>query len=657
MSKSTGISTAAAKSAPSPPTGKSTGASASKVGKKEAPPPDSKLDKAAENKTPVDAKKSSPPVDKIEQGKTDPPSTDTSKFSDTSDSFSLSRESTGRMSTEGTTRLVDKLVDAYTGEHSCFSSSSSGNSCRGSYRSESDCSNSPGRTRQQLKNLDEAGAQIHKAQERVEQVLEKAVEAKVYDQAEPPEKDVKRAEQEQESLTKAEGRLHRTKGALHSKQESVRQERANSGLQRSAAEQALLKKFQAASPLLKDHLLTKFRPLIAKDAQIRGDHQQLTEAAERHIESDTQAARLAQEDRTRPGTPGGKAQDLQRRLESKDFQEKLSLSDGAEREKIVALEVEALAGLPPENIADLRSQIRRQFEKNPELEAGEAKTTKVSEHKTSVLSSQSKEDLKRKLEGSQFKEQIRQTELDKRGTLVASELETVKDISGSEKREFETRLNQQLSECQIEATNSTKPTSLGKDEEKEQRIVSTLLKTKESQTGATGQSLDSTTKAVGRIDEESVRRTSATLEHLDLESVHSTLDLSRKFGRGVSEVRSDLEQKVARGGPAQSKARQTLGSLDRIIGRTKLLSQADGWWALEQSLQPEGPHLNRFLGLPDGHYAGEASMRAPTRLTQSPGRRDLKSATAIAKRLAGNGSRVDEQYKYETLSRLRKFGT
>ena len=111
------------------------------------------------------------------------------------------------------------------------------------------------------------------------------------------------------------------------------------------------------------------------------------------------------------------------------------------------------------------------------------------------------------------------------------------------------------------------------------------------------------------------------------------------------------------GGPAESKARQTLGSLDRIIGRTKLLSQADGWWALEQSLHPEGPHLNRFLGLPDGHQAGEASLRAPTRLSQSLGGRDLKSASVIAQRLARSGSRVDDNYKYETLARLRKFGT
>lgn len=574
MSKTSGISSAAAKSAPSPPA-KTSGASNSKAGKKEASPPDAKRDKAGDNKPPVDANKSTPPVDKHEQGKLDPPSTDTNKFSGSSDSFSLSREGTSRLSTEGTTRLVDKLVDAYTGEHSCFSSSSSSNSSRGGHRNESDCSHSPGRTRQQLKNLDEAGAQIHQAQERVEQVLEKAVDAKVYNKAELPEKDVKRAELEQESLTKAEGRLHRTKGTLHAKQESARQEKSNAGLQRTSAEQALLKKFEGAGPLLREHLLTKFRPLIARDAQTRDDHQKLSEAADWHLKSDSQAARLAQEDQMRQGQ----------------------------------------AGAP------------------------------------------SKKRLKRKLEGPQFKEQIRQTELDKRGSLVQSELEALKDVSVSEKSELETRLNKQLSECQIEEANTTNPTSLGKDEEQKQRVVSTLLKAKESQAGASGQSLHSTTEAVGRIDEESVRRTSTTLEHLDLDSVHSTLDLSRKFGRGVSEVRSDLEQQIARGGAAESKARQTLGSLDRIIGRSKLLSQADGWRALEQSLQPEGPHLNRFLGLPDGHQAGEASLRAPTRFSQSLGRRDLKSATALAKRLARSGSRVDEQYKYETLSRLRKFGT
>ena len=165
-------------------------------------------------------------------------------------------------------------------------------------------------------------------------------------------------------------------------------------------------------------------------------------------------------------------------------------------------------------------------------------------------------------------------------------------------------------------------------------------------------------RSIDLLDTESVKQTKKTLENLNEEDITSLVDLERKFGRGVQDVRTDLEQQIARGGKSVTKARETLTKLDKVIRRGELLSSNDTWGALRQSTGSTGPNLGNFLGLSSGGVAsGNAIYREPGRPQASQaGGADSKVSHRLARRIAQSGSRADDQVKLQTLARFRGFG-
>ena len=263
MSKTTAISSAAAKAAPPPQT-------------KSKPKPAPAKNAAAKGKE-------TPKTDvATDQQKTLPtPPSDDSKMSSLShsstlnDSFSYSNDGYGsrKVPTESTTRLVDSLVETYTGEHSGIesrdhSSFDRDTSSRMLSYSDSgrDCPHSMSTTRERFQRLDDAGRQLSQAQQNVEQIMDKAVEARINDEKPVPASEEKRAEAEYERLTKAEGQLHRTKQKLSEKQEFRRQRKLEYRSQRQSAENALLSKFSNADSALRDHMMETFRQTYLEES-------------------------------------------------------------------------------------------------------------------------------------------------------------------------------------------------------------------------------------------------------------------------------------------------------------------------------------------------------------------------------------------------------
>lgn len=341
------------------------------------------------------SKTTSNPV-KLDSAKSEVPNNSKSETSSRGDRLSLSREGThgssiggGHATTESSTSLVDRLVDAYSGESP--SESSSTTQREGSNRaklyasSESECPHSAGATRAKVQKLDEAGLQLEKARGSVEMVLERAVNARVYNKELVPEQEEKRAETEQERLTSAEGRLHRAKQKLGQEQEAHRQKKFDSHLRRRSAESFVNTKFEGMSQALKEHMLASFKPRIAKDLKARDDRNYLEQAMERHLRSDTQATRLAKDSGDeklveRDKSPESvrrkkpkKERELKLRLDGDGFRETVRATSRSERSRVVESELRKLDG-------QVRSAEHREYESRMnqqlcEVQSNEIKTS------------------------------------------------------------------------------------------------------------------------------------------------------------------------------------------------------------------------------------------------------------------------------------------
>lgn len=224
------------------------------------------------------------------------------------DGYSLSSESKS-ITTEGTTRLVNSLVDAFSGESGSSGPGSwSSSSCeRGSssWNSSIDSSGfSPRRneresthTQKQFEHFDLARDQLNTAQQKVDRILNQAVEAKLNNEQPVPEQVVRKAERDQENLIRAEGRLSRAESQLAENQEFRRQAQGQFELERQSAEEKLLGRFEGLGPELRRAILQKFRPQINKDGALRSDSGRLEEQAKQFLKSDTRAQRLMRESR------------------------------------------------------------------------------------------------------------------------------------------------------------------------------------------------------------------------------------------------------------------------------------------------------------------------------------------------------------------------
>lgn len=373
MSKSSAISSAAAKAAPP---------SQTKPKPKPAPVKESATKGKGAPKTDV----------AIDREKTLPtPPSDDSKLSSLShsstlnDSFSYSNEGYGsrKVTTESTTRLVNSLVETYTGEHSgieshehtSFDRDSSSRTLSSYSDYGHDCPHSPSTTRERFQRLDEAGQQLSQAQQNVERIMDRAVEARVNDEKPVPQSEEKRAEAEYERLTKAEGQLHRTKQTLSEKQEFRRQRKLQYKSRQQSAENALLNKFSNADSALRDHMMETFRPVIAKDDQARNDHKQLEAAADWHLKSDSKAARLAREGSSAEGKSAeeSKRKELEKRLERQEFKETVRSASGSERTQLVEKELAKL-----DKSTDTQKRRELETELNEQLSEVQLEETKTS---------------------------------------------------------------------------------------------------------------------------------------------------------------------------------------------------------------------------------------------------------------------------------------
>ena len=613
MANSTGkiASAGAAKAATAAPP------KAKKTSPKPAPPAKGsakgKSQESALSEVPINNDNSPPPSDSTR---------DKGHTTNLNDSFSYSSEgySSRNVTTEGTARLVDNLVENYTGDysgieshdHDSFHKNSAGSRTSEYTEHGHDCPHAPSEARTRFQKIEEADQQLGVAQKKVEVILDKAVEARLNDTEPVPAAEEKRAEEEQERLTKAEGRLHRTRERLAEKQEFRRQRKLEYTAKREDAEKALLAKYGNSSAALRDHIMETFRPVIAQDSDARNDIQQLQNAADWHIRTDSEASRLAKE--AESATP----RDSQRAI---DAQDRLKNLDGEKREtKLFATTEE-------------KKKVEKERRKSLLKEREQKK----------------RQDVERRLEGGAFRDKVRNTADGDRTNLVEAELKKLdKNTPTQLRKELECRLNEQLSKVQVEQTKSAH-----KEDDKRRKSVDTLLATRAKRSGSVGQELNPISEAVEDLDSESIQKTHKRLVDLDLGSVNSVVDLERAFGRDVTDVRIDLEQQIARGGKSTPKARKTLSSLDRLVRRSQLMSEGDGWDALMSCITPSGPNLGRFLGIPDSGSGGRSSGVAELKTNSQV---DFVAARRISRRMAQSGSRVDEKRKARLIAQLGSAG-
>lgn len=513
---------------------------------------------------------------------------------------------------------MDNLVHAYTGEssshtvnHSSSENAGSSNFFSGSGHqfSEENCLKHNTHAQKQFEHLDLARDQLTTAQNKVQELMDQAVEGQMGMGPEVSEAHVKRAEKEQEQLTKAEGKLDRTQCQLQMKQEAHRQAKQQFQSQQQAAEERILNKYGSVNPELRQELLNKLRPMINKDAQARNNHQALEDAANWYMKTDSKAQRLQSE--RQPDTS------------------KSGMEDSARLRDRAALNKESQAKATTSGKRANKAQAKRQ-----KLE----------------------QSLQRKLNSNSFDEQLKTTKPGERSELVQKEIEPLKAVSSKSAQEFEEKLNRKLGETEKASTATGQTVGMdGKNQEKKQQAVDRLMEAKYKRAGEAGQNVEPLKKTIDALDTDSVKQTKKTLENLNLDDITSLVDLERKFGRGVHDVRTDLEQQIARGGKSVGKARRTLTKLDKVIRRSELLSSQDSWGALRQSTGSTGPNLGNFLGV--SSTSNSSIHRESARpLAQQFDGPDKGTAKKLVQRMNRSGSRADSVIKRQTLERFRGFG-
>jgi len=519
-----------------------------------------------------------------------------------SDSYSWSGES--RTTTEGTTRLVDNLVDAYTGEGSSDSlyshrndySQGSAHRNSSSYFNESRCEEYVERTEQQFKNLDQASERIATAQARVEETLDQAVEAKLYDQPEVAEQKVKKAERDQERLIKAEGKLHRAKCELTGKHDARRQQKQDVKQKKEVAEAKLQRQFHCKSPEVRDYLLEKMRPLLWKDPSLRENPEKLKQVARAHLKNDTEGNRLLRESEPREPVP---------------------VEDRGDAPKDKRNEENLLDCRCPDSRAKRREKRKKQRLK------------------------QRLQTLRSRVESPRVQEKLKATAPEKRGAVLKRELEPLKRLAPGTAQELEQKLTKSLAETQQREAERLKTRGLtGKSQNDRKRVTESLLKSKEVTAGGVTQNSQPLDEAVEQLDRESVEQTAETLKSLNNGTATSLVDLTRAFGRDVTQVREDLEQQIARGGGFSTHARKTLRHLDRALRRAKLFSVEETWAALRKSTE-------NIDGRPRFGQVSEGG--AP------PGSKDRGVARSLLRRLETSGTKAKSREEARILYRVQSL--
>lgn len=282
---------------------------------------------------------------------------------------------------------MNNLVNAFDGENSrtefsssygSDSSNCSSSSCENHGFSEQRVCHERAQTQQHLEHLDIAREQLSVARGKVEKTLEQSVEAKLNDTPDLPEKLVKKAEQEQDELVRAEGKLDRTESQVTAHQDQRYQAKNEFELKRRAAEDRVLQKFGSASPELRQELLKKLRPQINHDAARGADPKQLEEAAKWFVKNDSKGQRLKKEGDAQSGRTGPKG-DYSKPERRKELAEKLrgKLKDSKPEERSGLLEqkLKPLAKDSPQAAQDLEQRLTEQFS---QVEKAEAQTNPAS---------------------------------------------------------------------------------------------------------------------------------------------------------------------------------------------------------------------------------------------------------------------------------------
>lgn len=266
-------------------------------------------------------------------------------------------------------------------------------------------------------------------------------------------------------------------------------------------------------------------------------------------------------------------------------------------------------------------------------------------------------EVRKRLVGDRFQQKLKHKTAEEQAALIQKKIKPLADKSPNAALEIEGELTRKLSEAKVREATSSNMGLQGKTSAKKQEARFTLLKAKHERQGRAHQNSDPLSKAVDTLDTDSVRQTSETLKQINPESVTSLVDLERKFGRNVTEVRTDLEQLIGRGGKSAGKARTALKDLDKVVRRSKLMSQGDTWGALKQSVSSTGPNLGKFLGVSDNHRSADAQFsNGPRPLRNGASNPDAGLAKSLLKRLRQGGAKAEHQQDFETLKQLRQFG-
>lgn len=486
------------------------------------------------------------------------------------DGYSLSSE--GRsITTEGTTSLVNHLVNAFGSDdsgntsQSCQTSSCDNTSDCGTY-SEKRSEHFSERTEKQFDELDIARDQLTTAQDKVERVLDEAIEAKMNHQKPVPEKAVKKAEKDQERLIQSEGRLDRATAHLADKQEMRRQARGQFELERRAAEDRLMQRFDGASPELRREILKKFRPQINKDAVSRNNPGQLEEAARWFVKSDSRAELLRREGCER-AQQEGQVCAAEEDLNGNHQHQPLAPKAGKEQQKLA-----------------MPKQKRRMEDR-----------------------------LRTKLRGTHFQEKLRDTNPAQRESLLENTLKPLAALSPKAASDLGKEVNSQWSRAeQFENEVSNTDIAVGQDQIRRREAVDRLEE--RIQKNGSGSNSEPLKRAVDKLDSGFVRQTRDVLEHMDPGAVRCDLDLERTLGRSAAAVKEDLERAVARGGEPAARARSTVKQLNKAVQRTRVLGFQE-----TRASNPAltGPNLGGAYALTGGSRNGSSNFRPAPLITSA----------------------------------------
>jgi hypothetical protein len=262
------------------------------------------------------------------------------------------------------------------------------------------------------------------------------------------------------------------------------------------------------------------------------------------------------------------------------------------------------------------------------------------------LSSRSSVQNQEKYLGSQdFQDRLKLADPKERAELARTEIQKLNTFNPEAAEQLAPKLEGQLGAMQAAEPSNGLALFQGQSEETQGQVVDGLVQATKNGLSVTGHSAKSYSSAVNALDSVATRQIAHILDNMSPDEIKNTGDLSKKFGAGIGDVRTQLEQLVEKGGAGADKAKKALRSLGRVQEWANKVGDVGGWGALGATLGTTSLALGGFPQNKMDAANAATSVAGILGNIDDTAKLGSTASRAVAQKLFNAGGKFDELAK------------